>query len=90
MMLHLKHLTFKMAFHLALGSRKCKSKIHAWFHKNIKHQMDWSKVSPTFCSKNHLAWEGPGIVSSVVIPALAPIFDKTLKEDRSLGPVRVL
>ena len=40
-----KHLTFKTVFLLALGSGKCRSEIHAWLHKNIRHQSDWSRVS---------------------------------------------
>ena len=52
----LKHLTFKTVFFLALGSGKRSSEIHAWLHKNIRHQSDWSKVSlypsPSFLSKN--------------------------------------
>ena len=50
----LKHLTFKTVFLLALGSGKRRSEIHAWQHKNIRHQSDWSKVSlfpsPSFFS----------------------------------------
>ena len=72
----LTHLTFKTVFLLALGSGKHMSEIHAWLHKNIRHQSDWSKVSlypsPSFWSKNQLAKEGPDIVAPVVIPALAP------------------
>ena len=34
----LKHLTFKTVFFLALGSGKCRSEIHAWQSKNIRHQ----------------------------------------------------
>ena len=68
----LKHLTFKTVFLLALGSGKCRSEIHAWLHKNIRHQSDWSKVSlypsPSFLSKNQLAKEGPDSVTPVVIP----------------------
>ena len=90
----LKHLTFKTVFLLALGSRKRRSEIHAWLNKNIRHQADWSKVSlypsPSFLAKNHLAKEGPECVAPVVIPALAPTLDKSLKEDRSLCPVRAL
>ena len=90
----LKHLTFKMVFLLALGSGKRRSEIHAWLNKNIRHQADWSKVSlylsPSFLAKNHLAKEGPECVAPVVIPALAPTLDKSLKEDRSLCPVRAL
>ena len=90
----LKHLTFKTVFLLALGSGKRRSEIHAWLHKNIRHQSDWSKVSlypsPSFLSKNQLAKEGPNSVAPVVIPALAPTFDKSLKGDRSLCPVRAL
>ena len=41
----LKHLTFKMVFLLALGSGKRRSEIHAWVHRNIRHQEDWSNVS---------------------------------------------
>ena len=52
----LKHLTFKTVFLLALGSGKRRGEIHAWLHKNIRHQSDWSKVSlypsPSFLSKN--------------------------------------
>ena len=90
----LKHLTFKTVFLLALGSGKRRSEIHAWLNKNIRHQADWSKVSlypsPSFLAKNHLAKEGPECVAPVVIPALAPTLDKSLKEDRSLYPVRTL
>ena len=68
----LKHLTFKTVFLLALGSGK-RSEIHAWQHRNIRHQADWSKVSlvpsPSFLSKNQLAKEGPESVAPVVIPA---------------------
>ena len=90
----LKHLTFKTVFLLALGSGKRRSEIHAWQHKNIRHQSDWSKVSlfpsPSFLSKNQLAREGPESIAPVVIPALAPTLDRSLKSDRSLCPVRAL
>ena len=90
----LKHLTFRTVFLLALGSGKRRSEIHAWLHKNIRHQSDWSKVflypSPSFLSKNQLAKEGPDSVAPVVIPALAPYLDRSLKGDRSLCPVRAL
>ena len=90
----LKHLTFKTVFLLALGSGKCRSEIHAWQYKNIRHQSDWSKVSlypsPSFLSKNQLAKEGPDRLAPVVIPALAPTLDRSLKSDRSLRPVRAL
>ena len=90
----LKHLTFKTVFLLAMGSGKRRSEIHAWLNKNIRHQADWSKVSlypsPSFLAKNHLEKEGPECVAPVVIPALAPTLDKSLKEDRSLCPVRAL
>ena len=90
----LKHLTFKTVFLLALGSGKRRSEIHAWQNKNIRHQSEWSKVSlypsPSFLSKNQLAKEGPEGVAPVVIPALAPTLDRSLKFDRSLCPVRAL
>ena len=90
----LKHLTFKTVFLLALGSGKRRSEIHAWLHKNIRHQSDWSKVSlypsHSFLSKNQLSKEGPDSVAPVVIPALAPSLDRSLKGDRSLCPVRAL
>ena len=78
----------KLFFLLALGSGKCRSEIHAWQNRNIRHQSDWSKVSlypsPSFLSKNQLAKEGPDTGAPVVIPALS------LKSDRSLCPVRAL
>ena len=90
----LKQLTIKTVFLLALGSGKRRSEIHAWVHKNIRHQEDWSKVSlfpsPGFISKNHLAKEDPSCVAPVIIPALAPTLDRSLKEDRTLCPVRAL
>ena len=46
--------------------------------------------SPSFLSKNQLAKEGPDSVTPVVIPALAPTLDKSLKGDRSLCPIRAL
>ena len=90
----LKHLTFKTIFLLALGSGTRRSEIHAWLHKNIRHQSDLSKVSlypsSSFLSKNQLAKEGPDSVAPVVVPALAPTLDKSLKGDRSLCPVKAL
>ena len=87
-------MTFKTVFLLALGSGKCRSEIHAWQNRNIRHQSDWSKVSlylsPSFLSKNQLAKEGPDSVAPVVIPALAPTLDRSLRSDRSLCPVRAL
>ena len=90
----LKHLTSKTVFLLALGSGKRKSEIHAWQHKNMRHQSDWSKVSlfpsPSFLSKNQLAKEGPESVAPVVI--LAPVrslrycLDRTsdIRQDKEL------
>ena len=90
----MKHLTFKTVFLLALGSSKHRSEIHAWQNRNIRHQSDWSKVSlypsPSFLSKNQLAKEGPDSGAPVVIPALAPTLDRSLKSDRSLCLVRAL
>ena len=45
---------------------------------------------PSFLSKNQLAKEGPDSVAQVVIPALAPTLDKSLKSDRSLCSVRAM
>ena len=90
----LKHLTFKTLFLLALGSGKRRSEIHAWLYRNIRHQENSSQVSlypsPSFLSKNQLARDGPAAVAPVVIPALAPSLDKSLKDDKSLCPVRAL
>ena len=90
----LKHLTFKTVFLLALGSGKHRSEIHAWQNRNIRHQSDWSKVylypSSSFLSKNQLAKEGPDSVAPVVIPALTPTLDRSLKSESSLCPVRAL
>ena len=90
----LKHLTFKIFFRLALGSGKCRSEIHAWQNRNIRHQPDWSKVSlypsPSFLSKNQVAKEGPDSVAPGVITALVPTLDRSLESDRSLCPVRAL
>ena len=90
----LKYLTFKTVFLLALGSGKRRSEMHAWLNRNIRHQADWSMVSlypsSSFLSKNQLARDGPDSVAPVVIPALSPSLDKSLKEDSSLCPVRAL
>ena len=90
----LKHLTFRTVFLLALGSGKRRSEIHAWLYRNISHQENWSKVSLypfiSFLSKNQLAKDDPSCVAPVVIPALAPTLDDSLKQDKSLCPVRAL
>ena len=63
-------------------------------YKSIRHQENWSQVSlylsPSFLSKNQLARDGLASVAPVVIPALAPTLDKSLSDDTSLCPVRVL
>ena len=80
----LKYLTLKTVFLPALGSGKRRSEIHAWLYKNIRHQENWSQVSlyllPSFLSKNQLARDGPASVAPVVIPALAPSLDNSLKK----------
>ena len=90
----LKHFSFKTVFLLASGSDNRCSEFHAWLYKNIWHQENWSRVSlypsPIFRTKNQLAQEGLSCVALVVIPALAPSLDKSLKEDKSLCPVRTL
>ena len=72
----LKHLTFKTVFLMALGSGKRRSEIHAWLHKNIRYQSDWSKVSlypsPSFLSKNQLAKEGPDSVAPSSLTSPGP------------------
>ena len=79
----LKHLTFKAVFLLALGSGKRRSEIHTWLYRNIRHQENWSQVSlypsPSFLSKNQLARDGPTSVVPVVIPALVPSLDRSLR-----------
>ena len=81
----LKHLTLKTVFFLALGSGKRRSEIHTWLHRNIEHYKGWSNVSLfpslSFLSKNQSAREGPSCVEPVIITALAPTLDKSLKED---------
>ena len=47
-------------------------------------------LSPSFFPKNQLAKEGPDSVAPVVIPALAPTLDKSIRGDKSLRPVRAL
>ena len=63
-------------------------------NKNIRHQSDWSKVSlypsSSFLSKNQLAKEGPDSVAPVVIPALTPSLDKSLRSDRFLCLIRAI
>ena len=87
----LKHLTFKTVFLLALTSGKRRSEIHAWLNKYARYKDNYSTValspSASFISKNQLAREGPGSVSTVVIPALTPTLDKSLTQDRTLCPV---
>ena len=84
----LKHLTFKTVFLLALGSGKRRLEIHAWLYRNIRHQEVRSHFTLHPVS-NQLA---RGNLASVapVIPALAPSLVKSVKEDKSLCPVRAL
>ena len=86
----LKHLALKIVFLLGLG--RCE--IHAWLHRNIQHQDDWSNVSlfpsPSSLSKNQLARKEPTCVAPVIIPALAPALDQSLKKDKIPCPVRAL
>ena len=69
----MKHLTFKMVFLLALGSGKRRSEILAWQNKNIRHQSDWSTVSPYLSTQLSIqksaGQEGPDSVAPVVITA---------------------
>ena len=87
----LKHLTFKTVFLLALGSFKRRGEIHAWLQKTLRHFAPRClSPSPSFLLKNQLAKECPDSVAPIVILALTPTLDKSLKTDRPLCPARVL
>ena len=79
---------------LAPASRPIPQDTLRRWERSARHQSDWSKVSlypsPSFLYKNQLAKEGPDSVPPVVIPALTPNLDKSLKADGSLCPVRAL
>ena len=90
----LKLLTFKTVFLMTLASGRRRGEVHAWTFKSLKHKTGWKEVtvapSSVFLSKNQLASDGPNVVQPVVIPALKPILDSSLSQDRSLCPVRSL
>ena len=46
----------KAVFLLAFGSVKCRSEIHAWLNKNIRHQSDWSQDIPHPASSPKTIW----------------------------------
>ena len=81
----LKHLTFKTVFLLALGSGKRRSEIHAWLHKNIRHQSDWSKVS-LYPSPSFLDRSLKGDRSLCPVRALRYYLDRTtdLRQNKEL------
>ena len=86
----LKHLTFKTVFLLVLVSGKCRSEIHAWQNRNIRHQsVKGVPVPITQLSFKESAGQrrsrqcGPSGCTS-------PEMDRSLKYDRSLCPVRAL
>ena len=93
---HLKHLTLKTAFLLALNlaSGKRRNEIHAWVANKVSNLGQWEKValfpSSDFIAKNQLAREGSQSVSLVTIPALTTIVDRQFKQDRTLCPVQAL
>ena len=90
----LKLLTFKTVFLMTLTSGRRRGEVHAWTFKSLKHKTGWKEVtvapSSVFLSKNQLASDGPNVVQPVVIPALKPILDSSLSQDRALCPVRSL
>ena len=83
---HLKHLTLKTAFLLALASGKRRSEIHAWFANKVSNLGQWEKValfpSSDFIAKMQLAREGSQSVSDYS--------DRQFKEDRTLCPLWAL
>ena len=90
----LKHLTFKTVFLLALGSGEHRSEIHAWLHKNIRHQSDWSKypcaLHPAFYPRVSWLRRAQIVWPQCSYQPWPPTLDKSLKGDRSLCPVRAL
>ena len=90
----LKHLTFKTVFLLA----RDRAGVEVRYILGKTEILDTIPTgqrcclysSPSFLSMNQLAQEGPDSVAPVVIPALAPTLDRSLKSDRSLCPVRAL
>ena len=80
----LKHLTFKTVFLLALGSGKRRSEIHAWLHKNIRHQSDWSKAIPALAPSLDRSLKGDR--SLCPVRALRYYLDRTadLRQNKEL------
>ena len=92
---HLKHLTLKTAFLLALNlaSGKRRNEIHAWVANKVSNLGQWEKVAlfpSDFIAKNQLAREGSQSVSLVTIPALTTIVNRQFKQDRTLCSVQAL
>ena len=80
---HLKQLTVKTDFLLALASGKRRREIHALVANRVSNLGQWEKValfpSSDFIAKNQLAREGSQSVSPVTIPALTTIVDRQFK-----------
>ena len=90
----LKILTFKTVFLMTLASGRRRDEVHAWTFRSLKHKTGWKEVtvspSSAFLAKTQLASDGPEVVQLVVVPALKPSLDHSMREDMTLCPVRAL
>ena len=88
----LKHLTYKTAFLLTLGSGARSSEIHALTYSGMSHNSDWSKIwlqpSLDFLAKNQVSRELKHR-RKFCIPSLQHFTGSDLP-DRKLCPVRAL
>ena len=79
---------------MTLASGRRRGEVHAWTFRSLKHKTGWKKVtvspSSVFLAKNQLASDGPEVVQPVVIPALKPSLDLSMREDMTLCAVRDL
>ena len=91
---HLKFVTFKTVFLLALATGARRSEIHAFRYDTIERQEHGGAMvfytHPGFVAKTQLANQGGDICKPVVVQALSKVVGPEFEKDRVLCPVRAM
>ena len=90
----LKYVTWKTIFLVLLASGSRRGEIHSLDHSKVRPSLNWSAVTlephASFVSKTQIRTSGASCFSAIRIPALGPLLEPGMEEDRGLCPVRAI
>ena len=93
-MADIKFVTWKTAFLVLLATGSRRGEVHAFDYSKVRPGRRWTNIilepHAEFVAKTELRKSGASVLLPVNIPALGPVLDPCLEEEKGLCPVRAL